>query len=46
MNKTAGKGLSAMKGSQRFTAPKKEASNIVKGKVVSKMVKVKKAGKK
>lgn len=46
MNKTAGKGLSAMKGSQRFGSPKKETSNIVKGKVVGKMVKSKKVGKK
>lgn len=46
MNKTAGKGLSEMKGSMRFGSPKKETSNIVKGKIVGKMVKTKKAGKK
>lgn len=47
MNKTAGKGLSQMKGSERFTGGmKKENSNIVKGKIVSQMVKVKKTGKK
>ena len=46
MNKTAGKGLSQMKGSTRFTSPKQDNSNIVKGKIMSKMVKSKKVGKK
>lgn len=40
------KGLSATKGSSKFGSMKKEDSNIVKGKVMGKMIKVKKAKKK
>lgn len=45
MNKTAAKGLGQTKGSTKFGSPKQESSNIVKGKTVGKMVKVKKAKK-